>query len=452
MRLLLCLCLLVVSSFQTYASDFKDLWFAGKSSEILLRYQAGNLGTHERDTLYIGFGLLDQGYIDVGLQFVYAASDLTEESQQANALMKLLNENFSEGGKIAVVSTSGELESFAEALAVNPDLQNATAFGGVILGALYAGKLDLVGEYISLADSLKIDGAIVDYAASRFGMQTNQGELLITRAKQAVEKDPTQPAYKEWLSYISLVVDTGFDATELAKQALDAPGYQGTSARFVGASMAKHYAPMFLADSVETYAATLDTTSEAYFECLLTLAELYTQTNNVELATAKAHELLRLNPHDVFALSMLVYCYNMQEKYDKGDELLAELQAQFKEYKLPWRLLSGIPVDQFVIGDHIVMSMFYFNTPGTRMYMPHKFIFYSSETGQYQFSMQLEKTFTLPDSKIEYILGRYDGAYDHSNYGIGLPKDYTYQELKEMVANVIEEDAAPSARTILKKD
>ncbi len=200
-------------------------------------------------------------------------------------------------------------------------------------------------------------------------------------------------------------------------------------------------------DAYYTAKAKIAKTSEAYLHALFNIGTLESLEGNYNKAEPAFLELLELAPTDYHTYSKLIQIYNHQQAYEKAKPYKDRLYEAHKDGKLPENLKDKFCFEQFKWKDKRIHAFERYED-GAKDKIYYKHIFYIiNKEDQVEFRLQTEYSpIAASLGSHKYVFGMNKGDA-HYTFPIGFKELPTYEQLKQVVIDILEEKLQPASST-----
>lgn len=182
----------------------------------------------------------------------------------------------------------------------------------------------------------------------------------------------------------------------------------------------------------------------SYVNVLFNIGLLELLDKKFDEAEVIYNEIISIAPEDYHSYSKLIQIYYGKKDYKKAEPLRSKLYEAYKNNKLDGNLKHMFCFDQFDWKDKMVMVFEKFAEPEDELYYKH--VFYITDgKGNTEFSIQTEYSpISAELGSAKYLIGK-DIGNSHYTYPIGFKDDFKYEELKEVVIQILDGKIKSSA-------
>lgn len=174
----------------------------------------------------------------------------------------------------------------------------------------------------------------------------------------------------------------------------------------------------------------------SYINLLFNIGLIELLDKNYDEAEKIYEEIISAAPEDYHSYSKLIQIYYGKKEYEKAKPIRAKLYEAHKNNRLDENLKYMFCFDQFNWKDKLVMVFEKFAEPKGELYYKHVF-YITNEKGDIEFSIQTENS---PISEelggAKYLIGK-NVDNSHYTYPIGFDADFKYEDLKEVVIQIL---------------
>lgn len=200
----------------------------------------------------------------------------------------------------------------------------------------------------------------------------------------------------------------------------------------------------------------IDKSDPVYLEILKEIGVLeYTVTENNQAAINAYKEVLKISPKSYEIYSKLIKCYNRINEIQTADSLFNAYKIMFDAGTLPEDLMSEttIAIDEFMWNNRMVVSFKSLVEPKETLDEYYSAYLLDEKGESIEVKFMTEKTLDLEPGINRQLMCSKDKDGSHNTYPYGWNSlDIKYDEFKNLVLKILNEEIAAGASSRFKKE
>ena len=188
----------------------------------------------------------------------------------------------------------------------------------------------------------------------------------------------------------------------------------------------------------------VDKASQSYSNALYNIGVYEYLNEDYNKSEVALVELIKIAPEGFQSYAKLIQAYYGKKEYDKAKPLKEQLYAAYHKGILKGNLSKMFCYDQFKWKKRVVLAFERFAVKEGELYYKHVF-YVTNDEGVAEFTIQTENSpISVELGGPKYVVGMdKDGA--HYTFQYGFEEDFKYEDLKEVVLQILDEKIKPGA-------
>jgi tetratricopeptide (TPR) repeat protein len=191
-------------------------------------------------------------------------------------------------------------------------------------------------------------------------------------------------------------------------------------------------------------AANINKETDDYVRMLYNIGLFELLDKKFEKAEKAFAELLEIVPNDYGAYSKMIQIYYGLKNYDKAEIWRQKLYKAYRKNLLGESQKEMFCFDQFQWKNKLIQVFERYAEPEGELYYKHLF-YVVNEKNEIDFRIQTENSVIAQEmGSGKYVLGKSEGS-THSTYPIIFQEDFEYENLKQTVIRILEDEVSPAS-------